>query len=76
MGVEGRGGDMVTSIFTFTRPIFQDVLERFLSFFCTKVFGTHIFYADGGGEGGELTPHHDLQNRKLYKLQLWQATLQ
>ena len=40
---------------------------------CTKVFGTHTFYEGGGGGGGLSRPPYDLENGRLYKLQLWQA---
>ena len=36
---------------------------------CTKVFGTHTFYQGRV----ESTRPHDLENGRLYKLQLWQA---
>ena len=39
---------------------------------CTKVFGIHTFYEERGG-GGLSRPPYDLENGRLYKLQLWQA---
>ena len=58
-------------------PICFEGCQTTLNPSCTKVFGTHTFYEGGGGGGGWWLsrPSYDLENGRLYKLQLWQAII-